>query len=73
VAPTLGKEAKLGTDTWSFAAPTTDGPPFLFDIAVIAMKVFRHDALVANGVDPETTRENQIIDKLTQSCYFSNT
>ena len=25
VAPTFGKEAKLGTDPWSFAAPTTDG------------------------------------------------
>ena len=25
VAPTFGKEAKLGTDPWSFAAPTGDG------------------------------------------------
>ena len=33
VAPTFGKEAKLGTDPWSFAAPTADGPPFLLDMA----------------------------------------
>src|ERR1700680_1331446 len=33
VAPTFGKEAKLGTDPWSFAAPTTDGRPFLLDMA----------------------------------------
>jgi len=32
VAPTFGKEAKLGTDPWSFAAPTADGPPFLLDM-----------------------------------------
>ena len=25
VAPTFGKEAKLGTDPWSFAAPSGDG------------------------------------------------
>ncbi len=25
VAPTFGKQAKLGTDPWSFAAPTADG------------------------------------------------
>src|SRR5439155_12956370 len=77
VAPTFGKEAKLGTDPWSFAAPTTDGSPFLLDIAVldvavIAMKIVQADAPVANGVDAETTRGKQIIDKLTQSCYFRN-
>ena len=33
VAPTFGKEAKLGTDPWSFAAPTADGHPFLLDMA----------------------------------------
>src|SRR5438132_4337021 len=33
VPPTFGKEAKLGTDPWSFAAPTTDGRPFLLDMA----------------------------------------
>ena len=27
VAPTFGKEAKLGTDPWSFAAPAADGQP----------------------------------------------
>ena len=33
VAPTFGKEAKLGTDPWSFAAPSADGAPFLLDMA----------------------------------------
>ncbi len=33
VAPTFGKEAKLGTDPWSFAAPTGDDRPFLLDMA----------------------------------------
>ena len=32
VAPTFGKEAKLGTDPWSFAAPSGDGQPFLLDM-----------------------------------------
>ena len=27
VAPTFGKQARLGTDPWSFAAPTADGQP----------------------------------------------
>ncbi|HWA50495.1 MAG TPA: Ldh family oxidoreductase [Dongiaceae bacterium] len=33
VAPTGGAEAKLGTDPWSFAAPSTDANPFLLDMA----------------------------------------
>src|SRR5438132_9619266 len=34
VAPTFGKEAKLGTDPWSFAAPTGDSEqPILLDMA----------------------------------------
>ncbi len=33
VAPTFGKQAKLGTDPWSFAAPSADGKPFLLDMA----------------------------------------
>src|SRR4029078_12510476 len=34
VAPTLGKEAKLGTAPWSLAAPAADGQrPFLLDMA----------------------------------------
>lgn len=33
VAPTFGKQARLGTDPWSFAAPSADGPPFLLDMA----------------------------------------
>jgi LDH2 family malate/lactate/ureidoglycolate dehydrogenase len=41
VAPTLGKEAKLGTDPWSFAAPTTDGRPFLLDMATTTVAAGR--------------------------------
>ncbi|MBP1883781.1 Ldh family oxidoreductase [Sinorhizobium mexicanum] len=33
VAPTGGAEAKLGTDPWSFAAPSMDDNPFLLDMA----------------------------------------
>jgi LDH2 family malate/lactate/ureidoglycolate dehydrogenase len=33
VAPTGGAEAKLGTDPWSFSAPSTDEHPFLLDMA----------------------------------------
>jgi LDH2 family malate/lactate/ureidoglycolate dehydrogenase len=33
VAPTFGAEAKLGTDPWSFSAPSTDENPFLLDMA----------------------------------------
>ncbi len=33
IAPTFGAEAKLGTDPWSFAAPSTDENPFLLDMA----------------------------------------
>ena len=41
VAPTFGKEAKLGTDPWSFAAPTTDRPPFLLDMATTTVAAGR--------------------------------
>ena len=41
VAPTFGKEAKLGTDPWSFAAPTVDGPPFLLDMATTTVAAGR--------------------------------
>jgi LDH2 family malate/lactate/ureidoglycolate dehydrogenase len=41
VAPTFGKEAKLGTDPWSFAAPTEDGPPFLLDMATTTVAAGR--------------------------------
>ena len=33
VAPTGGKQARLGTDPWSFAAPAREGAPFLLDMA----------------------------------------
>ena len=33
VAPTGGAEAKLGTDPWSFSAPSNDPDPFLLDMA----------------------------------------
>ncbi len=41
VAPTFGKEAKLGTDPWSFAAPAKDGPPFLLDMATTTVAAGR--------------------------------
>ncbi len=40
-APTFGKEAKLGTDPWSFAAPTADGNPFLLDMATTTVAAGR--------------------------------
>jgi LDH2 family malate/lactate/ureidoglycolate dehydrogenase len=33
VAPTNGAEAKLGTDPWSFSAPSAGSDPFLLDMA----------------------------------------
>jgi LDH2 family malate/lactate/ureidoglycolate dehydrogenase len=41
VAPTFGKGAKLGTDPWSFAAPTGDGRPFLLDMATTTVAAGR--------------------------------
>ena len=41
VAPTFGKEAKLGTDPWSFAAPTAEGNPFLLDMATTTVAAGR--------------------------------
>jgi LDH2 family malate/lactate/ureidoglycolate dehydrogenase len=41
VAPTFGKEAKLGTDPWSFAAPTAGGKPFLLDMATTTVAAGR--------------------------------
>jgi LDH2 family malate/lactate/ureidoglycolate dehydrogenase len=41
VAPTFGKEAKLGTDPWSFAAPTGDERPFLLDMATTTVAAGR--------------------------------
>jgi LDH2 family malate/lactate/ureidoglycolate dehydrogenase len=41
MAPTFGKEAKLGTDPWSFAAPTAEGPPFLLDMATTTVAAGR--------------------------------
>lgn len=41
VAPTFGKQAKLGTDPWSFAAPTNDGRPFLLDMATTTVAAGR--------------------------------
>jgi len=41
VAPTFGKQAKLGTDPWSFAAPTADGRPFLLDMATTTVAAGR--------------------------------
>jgi LDH2 family malate/lactate/ureidoglycolate dehydrogenase len=41
VAPTFGKQARLGTDPWSFAAPTADGRPFLLDMATTTVAAGR--------------------------------
>jgi LDH2 family malate/lactate/ureidoglycolate dehydrogenase len=41
VAPTFGKEAKLGTDPWSFAAPAANGEPFLLDMATTTVAAGR--------------------------------
>jgi LDH2 family malate/lactate/ureidoglycolate dehydrogenase len=41
VAPTFGKQARLGTDPWSFAAPSTDGVPFLLDMATTTVAAGR--------------------------------
>jgi len=41
VAPTFGKQAQLGTDPWSFAAPTKDGRPFLLDMATTTVAAGR--------------------------------
>jgi LDH2 family malate/lactate/ureidoglycolate dehydrogenase len=41
VAPTFGKRARLGTDPWSFAAPSADGLPFLLDMATTTVAAGR--------------------------------
>ena len=41
VAPTFGKQARLGTDPWSFAAPSADGMPFLLDMATTTVAAGR--------------------------------
>jgi LDH2 family malate/lactate/ureidoglycolate dehydrogenase len=37
----FGEEAKLGTDPWSFAAPSAGGPPFLLDMATTTVAAGR--------------------------------
>src|SRR5215468_3977040 len=41
VAPTFGKQGRLGTDPWSFAAPSADGVPFLLDMATTTVAAGR--------------------------------
>jgi LDH2 family malate/lactate/ureidoglycolate dehydrogenase len=41
VAPTFGKQARLGTDPWSFAAPSADDNPFLLDMATTTVAAGR--------------------------------
>src|SRR6185503_20401119 len=41
VAPTFGKQARLGTDPWSFAAPSADDKPFLLDMATTTVAAGR--------------------------------
>jgi len=51
VAPTFGKEAKLGTDPWSFAAPTATGRPFLLDMATTTVAAGRIRNKANEGLD----------------------
>lgn len=41
VAPTFGRQPRLGTDPWSFAAPSADGVPFLLDMATTTVAAGR--------------------------------
>ncbi|MGH7041257.1 MAG: Ldh family oxidoreductase, partial [Acetobacteraceae bacterium] len=41
VAPTFGRQSRLGTDPWSFAAPGADGQPFLLDMATTTVAAGR--------------------------------
>jgi LDH2 family malate/lactate/ureidoglycolate dehydrogenase len=41
VAPTFGRTPRLGTDPWSFAAPSADGAPFLLDMATTTVAAGR--------------------------------
>ncbi len=41
VAPTGGKQARLGTDPWAFAAPGKPGEPFLLDMATTTVAAGR--------------------------------
>ena len=41
VAPTFGKQAKFGTDPFSFGAPSADGVPFLLDMATTTVAAGR--------------------------------
>jgi LDH2 family malate/lactate/ureidoglycolate dehydrogenase len=41
VAPTFGKQARLGTDPWSFAVPSADGVLFLLDMATTTVAAGR--------------------------------
>src|SRR5262249_24361683 len=40
-APAFGKKARLGTDPWSFAAPSADGAPILLDMATTTVAAGR--------------------------------
>ena len=41
VAPTGGKQARLGTDPWAFSAPSARGTPFLLDMATTTVAAGR--------------------------------
>ncbi len=51
VAPTFGKQAKLGTDPWSFAAPSANGDPFLLDMATTTVAAGRIRNKANEGLD----------------------
>ena len=48
-APTSGKQTRLGTDPWSFAAPSADGVPFLLDMATTTVAAGRIRNKANNG------------------------
>ncbi|MGH7042819.1 MAG: Ldh family oxidoreductase, partial [Acetobacteraceae bacterium] len=54
VAPTFGRAPRLGTDPWSFAAPSADGVPFLLDMATttVAAGRVRNKANEGQGCPP---------------------
>jgi len=51
VAPTFGKQARLGTDPWSFAAPSAEGKPFLLDMATTTVAAGRIRNKANEGLD----------------------
>jgi LDH2 family malate/lactate/ureidoglycolate dehydrogenase len=60
VAPTFGKQARLGTDPWSFAAPSGDGVPFLLDMATTTVAAGR---IRNKANEQQPTPDGWVLDK----------